>query len=206
MGKFEEALKLNDLGNRIEAQYGKWGHFTKENADIVVRIAQVEGAWNQWNLPLETLMAVTAFTWLNESTWAFKPEPNINGKRWSPWNWDVGPFQLNVQWAHRMAWQQDFRTKDLSWKEVFGATFYAEDGVTPLPFNGDVLTHGRCALRRLLYDQREPGPLGFPDRETMRVVLYTGPKAQPLRLRTWNKYGEHFKQFFAAYTAKEITQ
>lgn len=196
--KFEEAIQLNDLGNQIEAQYGQWGHFTKENADAIVKIALDEAVG--WQMPPETLMAMTAFTWMNESTWNFKPEPNVNSKRWSVWHWDIGPFQLNLQWAMRMAWQQDFKTKDLNWKEVFGSSFYAEDGVTPVPFNGDVITHGRCALRRLLYDKREPGNFGFADRETMRIVLYTGPKAQPARLKTWNKYGEHFKEFFRAYT------
>lgn len=195
--KFEEALKINNLGERIEQQYGRWGHFTQANADTVIRIATAESVG--WQLPISTLMAMASFTWMNESTWAFNPEPNINNQRYSPWNWDIGPFQLNVQWTHRMSWQNDFKTNDLNWKEVFGKSFYAEDGITPMPFNGDITTHGRCALRRLLHDRRQPGPLGFPDRETMRVTLYTGPKAQNARLKSWNTYGEDFKLFFEAY-------
>lgn len=198
---FDEAIKLNDLGERLDTQYGQWGHFTKESADLAIEIATKESVG--WQLPLETLMAMVAFTHGQEATWKLNPEPNVNNKRWSPWHWDIGPFQLNMEWTHRMAWQQDFKTKDLPWKEVFGSKFYAEDGVTPLRFNGDVITNGRCALRRLLHDQREPGPLGFADRQTMRIVLYTGPKAQPSRLKAWNKYGEHFKQFFEAYRGKE---
>lgn len=197
--KFEEAIKLNNLGERIEQQYGRWGHFTEENAKIVVRIVEQESVG--YKFPLGRLMSMLAFTWVNESSWHFAPEPNTNSKPESIWNWDVGPFQLNVGWTHRMAWQQDFKTKDLPWKEVFGHTFYYQDGVTPIPFTGDVVTHGRCALRRLMHDQREPGPFGFPDRETLRVVLYTGPKAQPHRLRTWNTYGKHFEEFFEAYTS-----
>src|SRR5688500_9359688 len=150
---FDEALKLNHLGDRIEERYGRWGHFTQANADVVSVASLTEGS--TWKISPVTLMAMTAFTWMNESTWSLNPTPNTNGKLQSPWHWDVGPFQLNVQWAHRMAWQQDFKTRDLNWKEVFGITFYGEDG-TPTPFNGDVVTHTRCAVRRLLYDQREP--------------------------------------------------
>lgn len=198
--KFEEALKLNNLGERIEQRYGRWGHFTEENAKTVVKVSDLEVGQGVKSVSFQT-MAMLAFTWVNESSWHFRPEPNTNGKPESPWNWDIGPFQLNVQWTHRIAWQQDFKTKDLSWKEVFGQQFYLEDEITPAPFNGDVVTHGRCALRRLLHDQRQAGPLGFPDRETMRVVLYTGPKAQPARLKAWNEYGEDFKRFFDAYTS-----
>lgn len=197
--KFEEALKLNNLGERIEGQYGRWGHLTEENVKTIVSIVKADPVGYQSRMPL--IMAMTAFTWLNESTWSFNPEPNTNKKPESPWNWDVGPFQLNVGWTHRMSWQSDFKTTDLPWKEVFGSTFYKEDGITPAPFNGDVITHGRCALRRLLHDQRQPGPLGFTDREAMRVTLYTGPKAQQQRLRSWNEYGKHFEEFFEAYTS-----
>lgn len=196
--KFEEALKLNNLGERIENQYGRWGHFTEENAKVIVDIVKADPVGYQSRFP--TIMAMTAFTWMNESTWDFHPMPNTNGKSESPWNWDIGPFQLNVQWTHRMAWQQDFRTKDLSWKDVFGKQFYLLDGITPAPFNGNIVTHGQCALRRLLHDQRQPESLGFADKETMQVVLYTGPKAQPHRLKSWVEYGENFKQFFEAYT------
>lgn len=197
--KFEEALKLNNLGERIEEQYGRWGHFTEENAKIVTRVVEQEAVG--YKFPISRLMAMLSFTWMNESTWSLNPEPNTNGKPESPWHWDIGWGQLNMQWTHRMAWQQDFKTKDLPWKEVFGHTFYHQDGVTPLPFNGDSLTHGRCVLRRLLHDQRQPGPLGFADNETMRVVLYTGPKAQPHRLKSWGEYGRHFEEFFEAYTS-----
>lgn len=199
--KFEEAIKLNNLGDRIEEQYGKWGHFTEENAKTVVLIAKGEAIGHQSRLP--SLMAMTAFTWCNESTWMLNPGPNTNNKPQNPWNWDIGPFQLNVQWTMRMSWQQDFTSRDLPWKKVFGESFYLEDGTTPAPFNGDPIFNGRCALRRTLLDNRNPGAFGFPDRETMQVVLYTGPKAQPSRLKSWNKYGEDFKKFFEAYTAKE---
>lgn len=194
---FDEALKINNLGSRIEDQYGKWGHFTEDNAKAVITIANGEAVGHQSRLA--SLMAMTAFTWMNESTWQFNPEPNVNNKRWSPWNWDVGPFQLNVQWTMRMGWQQDFSTRDLPWKKVFGESFYLEDGVTPVAFNGEPIFNGRCALRRMLLDNRNPGPFGFADKETMQVVLYTGPKAQQARLKTWQKYGEDFKLFFEAY-------
>lgn len=198
--KFEEALKLNNLGERIEEQYGRWGHLTEENVKTVIRIVDLEVGQGVRAVSFRT-MAMLAFTWVNESSWHFAPEPNTNQRNGSPWNWDVGPFQLNVGWTHRMSWQNDFKTNDLPWKEVFGQTFYAEDGTTPVAFNGDVITHGRCALRRLLHDQRQPGPLGFADRETMRVTLYTGPKAQSHRLKSWNNYGKHFEEFFEAYTS-----
>lgn len=198
--KFEEALKLNNLGERIEERYGRWGHFTEENAKVVSKIVMAESLG--WNLPMSRLAAMLSFTWLNESSWHFNPDPNTNSKPESPWHWDVGPFQLNVGWTYRMGWQQDFKTKDLPWKEVFGESFYEPAGIIPAKFNGDIITHGRCALRRLLHDQRQPGPLGFSDKETMRVVLYTGPKAQPQRLRSWNEYGKHFEEFFEAYTSE----
>lgn len=196
---FEEALKLNNLGERIEQQYGRWGHFTEENAKTVIKVVDSEISQGVKAARVQA-MAVLAFTWLQESTWSFNPLPNTNKKPESPWNWDIGPFQLNVHWTHRIAWQQDIKTKDLNWKDVFGKQFYLLDGITPAPFNGDVVTHGRCALRRLLHDQRQPGPLGFADKETMQVVLYTGPKAQPHRLKSWTEYGEHIKEFFEAYT------
>lgn len=199
---FEEAIKLNNLGNRIQEQYGQWGHFVEENAKTVIKIVDHEVGRVWRGAASSRVMAMCCFTWLNESTFSFNPEPNTNKRNGSPWNWDVGPFQLNVGWAHRMSWQSDFKTNDLPWKEVFGQTFYAEDGTTPVPFNGNVVTHGRCALRRLLHDQRQPGPIGFADRETMRVVLYTGPKAQQHRLRSWNEYGKHFEEFFEAYTSE----
>lgn len=200
MSRFEEALKVNNLGTRIEEQYGKWGHFTEENVTTIIEIARTEAGLGKFN-PIE-LMAMTAFTWVNESSWAFNPEPNTNNKRWSPWNWDVGPFQLNVQWTMRMAWQGDFRSRDLPFKDVFGPTFYTTDGVTPIAFPGNVVSNGRCALRRMIFDNREPGKFGFPDRQTMQVVLYTGPKAQQQRQKNWNKYGQDFKHFFEVYTSK----
>lgn len=195
---FAETLNVNNLGDRIEEQYGKWGHFTEENAKTVVTVANSEAS--AWRLPAASLMAMTAFTWVNESSWSFSPEPNTNGKPTSPWNWDVGPFQLNLQWTCRMIWQRDFSTAGLTWKGVWGESFYREDGITPNAFNGNVIENGKCALRRMLCDQRQHGKLGFADRETMQVVLYTGPKAQPLRLKNWKKYGEDFKRFFEAYT------
>lgn len=196
---FEACLKINNLGARLHDQYGRWGHFLDANAKAVIEIVSRETVNS--NIPPTRLSAMLAFTWGEESTWSFNPEPNTNGKPESPWHWDVGPFQLNVGWTYRIGWQQDFKTKDLPWKEVFGESFYEPAGILPIKFNGDAVTHGKCALRRLLHDQREPGPLGFADRETLRVVLFTGPKAQPHRLRTWNTYGKHFEEFFEAYTS-----
>lgn len=197
--EFNEALKINNLGDRVEEQYGKWGHFTEENVKAIVKICDLEVGQGSKVVSI-TSMAMLAFTWANESTWALNPEPNTNKHPSSPWNWDIGPFQLNLQWTMRMIWQKDFTTNGLTWKGVWGQTFFAVDGVSPVAFNGDVIENGRCALRRLLSDNRQPGRFGFPDKETMQLVLYTGPKAQPLRLKNWDKYGEDFKRFFEAYT------
>ena len=199
---FEEALKLNGFGDRIEEQYGRWGHFTEENAKAIIKIADAEVGQGSRVASLSS-MAMVAFTWANESSWAFNPTPNVNGKPLSPWNWDVGPFQLNLQWTTRIVWQGDFVSKGLDWKSVWGQSFYEEDGTTPAAFNGDVVANGRCALRCMLADRRQPGPLGFADRETAQIVLYTGPKAQPARLKNWAKYGDGFKNFFEAYLRKE---
>lgn len=199
MSSFDEALKINNLGDRIEEQYGKWGNFTEENAKAVVKIVDLEIGQGS-RVARITTMAMLSFTWMNESTWSLNPEPNVNEKHYSPWNWDIGPFQLNLQWTMRMIWQGDFSAKGLTWKGVWGEWFYDEDGIKPAAFNGDIIENGRCALRRLLSDRRQPGRFGFADQETMRLVLYTGPKAQPSRLKAWNKYGEDFKKFFEAYT------
>lgn len=195
---FNEALKINSIGDRIEEQYGKWGHFTEENAKTIIKIADLEVGQGSKIVSILT-MAMLAFTWVNESTWSFNTEPNTNNKPYSPWNWDIGPFQMNLHWTVRMIWQGDFSVKDLSWKGVWGPSFYEEGGIKPAAFNGDVVENGRCALRRMLSDRRQHGPLGFANRETMQTVLYTGPKAQSHRLKNWNKYGEDFKKFFEAY-------
>lgn len=222
---FEEAVKRNNLIDLLEAQFGKWGHFTKEAADMVVRVTGGQ--------PQQSSML--AVTWANESAWTLYPYPQVNcpckevwphnkdicnANIFNPWAWDCGSLQMNLMWSMRMAWQGEIQTHDTFWVRVFGKTFYEPDEVEtvwhgatikarrPARFNGEPYDHLVVGMRRLMSRKWKQGSDGvkvddefvlFEDPAEMRVVSYTGPGAQPHRLRSWRKYGKLFEEFFAVY-------
>lgn len=199
MSKFTDCANINNLWQTVEDQYGRWGHLTEEAMDVVVATVLEE------RHPVEQrvrLMSMLAFTWMNESTFDLAPLPNVNHRPECVWNWDVGPFQLNLGWSLRMSWQGELATHDLPWKKVFGAALYGDDGETPYRFTGDIVAHSRCALRRLLAVRVTDSALSaYKDADESRVVRYTGPGAQPHRLEDWRKYGKLFQDFFLCYTS-----
>jgi hypothetical protein len=189
MSRFDDANALNNLWQIVEDQYGRWGHWSEAAADTIVEAVRWETAAyesvfrTQRGIVLQVMLAVT---WMNESCFNFAVKPNVNNQPTSPWNWDVGFTQMNIQWVHRMAWQGEINTQGLPWKEVFGTLGYDQ------PFDGNPVTHARCALRRLLATKGS---------DEDQVVRYTGPAAQPHRLADWRKYQPLFTEFFTAYTS-----
>lgn len=178
---FQEAIQLNNLGDMIVAQFGLPG-FTEEAAKLHRQIAEIESISPE-------LLAVTHLC--EYSLRLADLKPNVNHQPSSPWSFDVGPFQLNVGWTMRMVWERQINTYGLLWKEVFGG-FYEVDGVTPCAFNGNLLTHGRAAARRLLVTKGS-------DKD--RAISFTSPGlAQQHRAQNWDKYADLFRHFFANYT------
>lgn len=224
---FDEAVKRNNLIDLLEAQFGKWGHWTKDAADLVLKVT---GGGN----PLQSSML--SVTWANESAWNLYPYPQVNcpckevwphdkdicnGNLFNPWGWDSGGLQLNLAWTMRMAWQGEIKTHDTFWVKVFGTTFYEPEEVEtvwhgatikarrPARFNGEPFDHLTVGMRRLLGRkasakmaegvQVKDEFIQFTDLAELQVVRYTGPGAQPQRLRSWRKYNQLFQEFFAVY-------
>ncbi len=177
---FDEALKINNLGDIIDTQYGRWGHFHQEAADLIVKVAQIE------DIPPELL----AVTWLNESTFDMRPPPNTNRQPARPEAWDVGPLQLNILWTYKSVWIKEFRADGLHFKDVFGDI---NEDTAPGPFAGDPLANARMAARKL-----------FSIRGTWqdKAVKYTGGNEarREHRAKDWNKYAPLFSGFFNTYS------
>jgi hypothetical protein len=180
MSKFDTCKDIGNLWQIVHDQYGKWGDLNEDAAEAIIAAVLEE------RHPVKrrvTLMAMLAITWMNESCFNFDTRPNTNGQPSSPWHYDVGFLQMNVQWTHRMVWQGELDTTGLVWHDVWGT-------LVNVPFDGNVIAHARCGLRRLLATKG--------DDET-RVVRYTGPVAQPHRLADWRKYEPLFIEFFQSY-------
>jgi hypothetical protein len=231
--KFEEALARNNLGNLLEEQYGKWGHFTKVAADIISRATRVRTSEAR-------LAAMVAVTWANESAFNFDPfpqvncpcrqvwphdQPTCNQNIFNVWAWDLTPMQMNMMWIHRQVWQGELVTNDTRWVDVFGRSFvgspepmlwqgkYEVMVGRPLRFYGSVFDSVLIGSRRLLTQKAKPKFqeglmiddvfVEFTDLAELRVVRYTGPGAQPQRLRSWRKYRDLFEEFFHLYTTED---
>lgn len=184
---FEDALKTNGLGSIIEAQYGRWGEFTKDAADLIVKVSMAE------DVPASLL----SVTWMNESIFAFNPKPNTNKQPTRPEAWDVGPFQLNVLWTYKSVWVREFRPDPLHFDAVFGKEFFIigpDDVRTPAPFTGDPLANARMAARKLFSIKG--------DWEAKAVKFTGGDEArQKHRSSDWKKYSPLFSEFFQKYTS-----
>lgn len=202
---FEAALKLNNLGDRIDNQYGRWGHFTKEAADLIIQAARAEISPLNAQLKLRDqsldsldLMTATAVTAMNESCFNIYQGPNTNRTVENWFRWDFGWMQLNLGWTMRMVWNKEINAADLSFVEVFGRLPYVEGD----PFNGNPLPHTRLAIRRLTALKAPPtnqAKLSFNDTLEMQVVCYTGEANRPHRQQDWRVYKPLFLEFFKAY-------
>ena len=189
MSRFEDCLAQNGLGEMIEAQYGRWGHFSAEAADAIIQVVRLE-VREPGPAALINLMAQLAYTWMNESVFRFYPEPNMNGQPENTEKWDIGPGQLNVHWTRRAAVIKEFDL--LPERQVFG-TFAAK-------FDGDPIANLRqvCRVLQAIRAGRDKGDISQSLLET-QVTHYTGPNARPARRENWRKYGGLLREFFICY-------
>lgn len=183
MADFQTSLNLSGLGEAFDSSpYVKWGKFTQEAADLVIKVHLFEKV----SCPLISV------TWLNESVFNIRPVPNTNGNDANWFGYDIGPAQLNLGWSLRMAWQGELkRTNDLLFVDVFGKPPY----LPGQEFTGNPLANLRVMARRLL-----AGSLSTDERTL--AVRYTGPKAQSYRGQSYDKFAPLFKNFFDYYLRK----
>jgi hypothetical protein len=176
---FTSALAASGLGAALVAN-GR-APFTQEAADLAVAVSKRE----------LISPSVIAFTHCCEHSFEISPSmPNVNGKPSSPWNFDVGPFQLNLQWTMRSIFQGEVKSEGLIFTEVFGSTFFETDGVTPCGFTGIPLANARMAARVLANRGRD---------EKTKAVKFTGPAHQEKRATLYDGLIPSFDKFFALY-------
>lgn len=197
MKHFETCLKLNNLGEIIDKQYGQWGKFTVEAADAILEAARLET--EPYFRP--TLAAMAAVTVMNEAVFNLRQVPNTNtAKRpeniHCPAAWDYGPTQINFFWSVLDAWEGNTKMKGLPWREVFGAPPYVPDA----PFTGNPVTNIRAGIRIMLAKNVKLDPEGASTQES-QVVLYPGgdAKRRAHRRADWVKYDSLFLNFFECY-------
>lgn len=195
--QFDNAIKLNNLGAIIDAQYGEWGHFHKEAADIIWLAASHET--QPYFRP--TLAAMLAVTMMNESTFRLYVPPNTNTKNrpeniHCPAAWDYGPCQLNFFWKVLEAWEGNILMRGLSWRKVFGNPPFEPDK----PFTGDPLFN-TMACARIIMSKTTMNDPNSRDMQEMQVTLYTGGSEERMahRREDWRKYGQLFQEFYTAY-------
>ena len=158
-------------------------NFNEEAANLIQRIHVNEGVSRE----------ALAVTWMNEnSDFSLYPEPNTNGTPENIDKWDVGPFQINVEWTVKVvaAGEANY-SKGLTLEGVYGYSFYHSDMQTPAPFNGDPLSNGRMGARRL---KAAPGKT-----EEDRVANYTKPSSRAHRRQSYRTYAPQFKKFFECF-------
>lgn len=181
---FTEALKQNNLGEMLEAEFGKWGHLTVEAVDLTIEVSKLE------KISPELLI----FTWAKESCFEMYPQPNTNKQISNPYAWDFGPLQINMGWCFKSIWVKEYKADGLHYDQVFGKVFY--DGEKPSVFTGDPKSNLRMAARRLNARKGD---------DELKATLYPGPKSREDRHRGWVKYGNLFKHFFEIYTPESET-
>lgn len=197
--QFEEAVKINDLGSIIDAQYGQWGHFHKEAADLIWQAASSE---TQPYFRI-TLAAMLAVTMMNESTFRLDVKPNTNDTEkpeniHCPAAWDFGPCQINFFWHVLETWEGNVVMKGLPWRKVFGSPPFEPEK----PFTGDPLFNTRACARIMFARIAEADPAGVSESlQETQVVHYTGGTQDRMdhRRADWRKYGKLFADFFEAY-------
>lgn len=189
---FEEAYSASALQDAFTNMpiHPEWKPvLTEQAADLHVQIAKLE------NIAVD----LVSFTHLCENSFSIRPKPNDNKRPTSPWDFDIGPFALNLGWTMRAVFQGDYSAKGLAFKDVFG-DFYEGDGITPNVFSGDALANGRLAARRLLSFRGNPSSLGYTSAGKMLAVRYTGPgPAQEHRAVLYDALISLFQKFFELY-------
>jgi hypothetical protein len=154
--------------------------FNQEAADLINNISGKEG----------TSGDLLAVTWMNESSFTTHPNPMDNGHPENIMKWDVGPFQINIDWTLKTVAAKEVTFGGLNERNVFGYDFYRSDGKTPLAFTGDPLSNGRMGARRL-------NAIGGSDEN--KATKYTAPGAQPARKTSYETYAGRFRDFFKCY-------
>lgn len=194
--------KAGGLVGKVREQFGKWGEFTIESAEIALTMKRLE----------KISPELFAFTWMNESTFKLYSEPNRNTPR-NPNDdfdkYDVGGLQMNVGILKANLANKFFSIQGLDLERAVGKK-------GPL-FSGDPIENFRVASRYLLRIGR--GEIIGPNKgvlfETLtveqwaklnedvkngrRAVAYTGPDARPFRTENWKKFGGMFKTFFEEF-------
>jgi hypothetical protein len=202
--RFWEAANASRVVEEVHQQFGKWGGFHIDNADVILEVSKLE------KISPELL----AVTWLNETSFRFYSEPNINNQPNNFSKHDVGPMQLNVYYT-----KADVQNKFIN---ASGIDIGKALGTPSRMFNGDPKENIRFAARRLVRIGRAQieGPeksilfpkLSVPDWESLpqeqknlrRAVTYTGPEARPSRIKSWNKFSPMFKEFFEIYNEGKL--
>lgn len=204
--RFWEANKLaGNLVETIDLQYGKYGRFTVESADIIVFVSTIE----------QISPEVHAVTWQNETTFRNYSESNPNTKS-NPNDdfnlYDVGPMQINIGTLKANLGVNYISITGLDINKIVG-------NKGPI-FTGDPIQNHRCGTRLLkrmgqgVIVAKKDGQkftmfealtsqswanLTTDQKNERRVVNYTGPEARPARLDSWRKYSPMFKKFFEVY-------
>jgi hypothetical protein len=204
--KFDRFWKANqDAGNLVEmiasSKFGKYGTFAIDNADIILKISAIE----------KVDPALLALTWLNETTFRFYSEPNMNGQPDNFQRWDVGPMQTNVFWT--------LKDIEVNFYKSEGIDLKAALGTSKNLFDGNPLENIRLAARRLnaggraymsfqldeglrYWEQLTPNEFAtLPSREQSlrRAIAYPGPDARKGRLESYNQFAPFFRTFFQFY-------
>lgn len=184
MSDFLQSVESSGVNAALQAA-GK-ALITPEAADLALEVAGVE--------PISP--ALLSFTHMCEHSFEIAPSlPNTNGHPESIWknektSWDIGPFQLNFGWTHRSICQGELSFKGLLWVDVFGRSFFEDDGVTPCGFSGKPVANATVAARKLL---------SHNGTERFGAVRYTGPDHQARRGELYDKLMPSFEQFFKLY-------
>jgi hypothetical protein len=174
--KFDESLAIGGLGQMIEDQYGKYGHFTEDSAQTVLHVIKLE--------PVVT-PAVLMFTWMNEATFDLRPAPQINHNPQHLYGFDIGPMQMNMGLTYKSIWVGEYSQKGLNYWDVFGLDF--EEGK---PFDGDPIANMRMGARKLAAIHGD---------DARKVTMYAGPDHRQRRAENWSKYGQLLAGFYASY-------
>lgn len=201
---WEANAAAGDVVDEVREAFGKWGAFHIDNADAIV-----------WASKLEVIAPeLIAVTWMNESTFRFYTEPNMNGRPDDFDKWDVGPMQLNVGYTQRDLTVGFFKAIEVDLPRVFG------NSAGTVLFNGDPLENLKLGARKLKAlgraevigkNKKVLMPkvsvvdwVGWDenDKNRRRAALYTRPDARDARIASYNKFAPMFATFFKHYMAR----
>jgi len=196
--RFKFAMEQSGLVGQVEADFKGWGVFHVDNADVIAAVADTPDQ-----------CALLAVTWMNETTFRFYSEPNMNHVPDDNNYWDVGPMQLNVGVIRANIANKFLNAEHLDVQKALLSTISQ--------FIGDPLQNVQLGYRLLkrigrgtitgpaetiLYTKltvEEWDALDESVRNERRAVAYTGPEARPKRYTSWVKYAPMFTTFFKLY-------